>query len=562
MDSLVYEIDKGLAREFIKAHELEKGMAHYDLYTNFLKTQIESGERKEFFEEKLFDCIKEYNDVLFTEARNAFNSEKWLKTTQICRKLIENDFKEASVYKFLSFCYKNLNQNDIRLEFIKKYVELMPDDKENNKLLGEAYFEFDAKKYANKALKLFEKHLELNDKDDFVWNLLGHIYATHIYTDTKQIEKQLECFKKAHELAPQSSVPLKNMAQTFVRARMEKEATEIYQRLFSEFRDHLSNDDIFGYAAFLLRFGHYKEGFKQYECRINTDKKLPEDKGVFYPKIDKPRWDGRKNIKDSTLLVHFEQGLGDNIMFIRFVKNIKKYVKNVIAVVPDLVYPLFWESKLPFDIYPARHPLEKLDFDYHIPLLSLPLALGLTPDTITDRDGYLTVEPDRVVAYKKAFINDDGKFKIGINFEGGETGKAQARDIDWVHLREFAQIENVQLYCLNKNINEKYLKELIPEHDIVALGGTFQNFADTAAAMLNMDYIVSTDSGILNLAGALGLDTLGLFNFDYEYRWYKAETGSIGWYSKVKTIVNDFQNVWEPTIDKAVEHIKCVMSQR
>ena len=332
--------------------------------------------------------------------------------------------------------------------------------------------------------------------------------------------------------------------------------------MFSEFREHLTNDDLFGYAAFLIRFGHYKEGFEHYECRINTDKKRPEESGVFYPKLNKPRWDGKSNIKESTLLVHFEQGIGDNIMFIRFVKNIQKHVKQVIAVVPDQVYQLFWESKLPFDIYPARHPVEKLDFDYHIPLLSLPLALGLTPETITDRDGYLTVEPERIKHYKKAFINDDGKFKIGINFEGGETGKSQARDIEWIHLREFAKIENVQIYCLNKNIPEKYLKEILPDCNIIALGKTFNSFADTAAAVLNMDYIVSTDSGILNLAGALGIETLGLFNFDYEYRWYKAESGSIPWYSKVTSIVNDCQNVWTPTIEKAVEHIKKVMAER
>ena len=563
MDLLVYEIEKGLARECFKKGQVIPGIEHYEKYIDFIKSQLSIDESNEDLNQRLTAVIKEYNKSLYEEAQKSFNSGKWVKTTELCQKLIKNGTDHHDIYKYLSFCYKNLKQKDIRLDFIKKYVELVPQDEENNKHLGEAYYECDAEKYAMTAIEYLEKHLEKYDKDTNIWNLVGHIYATSVYKNPKQIEKQLNCFLKAYEIDPENMFTLKNIAQTYTRARMAKEATEAYEKLFAKHRDKFTNDDWFSLAAFKLRFGDYKKGWEYYEERFNPHKKGPEDSGVWYPKITQPRWDGIKDIKESTLLVHAEQGLGDNIMFVRFCKNVQKYAKKVIYVTPDLVYPLFWESNLPFDIYPMKHNLKELEFDYHIPIMSLPHVLGIGPENITDRDGYLTINPERKAAYRKAFIEDNDKFKLGINFEGGESGKSQARDIDWVRLKDFAEIENIEIYCLNKNITQEYIKEILPEcNNIIALGHSLNNFADTGAAVDNMDYIVSTDSSILNLMGALGKDSVGLFNFDYEYRWYNVESGTVHWYSKIKPIVNETQNDWEKTIALAVEEVKKVIAKK
>lgn len=562
MDILVCEIDRGLAREHMKAHDMALATEHYDRYISNIKKFIEKEPDNEDYVNRLEACIKEYNESLFKEARDAFNTQNWIRTMAICRKLLENEFGDPSVYKFLSFCYKSLKQQDIRIEFIKKYADLRPDDREINKLLGEAYMDFEPAQNAKKALELFEKHLEMAPNDDYIWNLLGHIYATHIRKDTRQIDKQLECFNKAHELNPSNPIPLKNIAMTYTRARMEGKAREIYKLLLDKYKKHLNNDDLFCYAAMNLRFGDYKTGWEYYEHRFNYEKKSNEDRGVFYPKFEQPCWDGKKNIKDSTLLVYMEQGLGDNIMFMRFAKTLVKYAKNVIAVVPDQIYPLFWESNLPFDVYPSKHPTDKLEFDYHIAVMSIPYALKFTPTNIPDREGYLAPNPDRVKAYKKTFLEDNNKFKIGINFEGGASGKEVGRDIAWEKIRIFAEIPDVQVYCFNKEISQSQMDKMAPGANVICLGHSFHSFADTAAGLMNMDYVVSTDNCIMNLSASLGLETLGLLNFDYEYRWYNAESGSVPWYATLKTIVNEVQNEWDPTIQKAVEEIKRIMAER
>ena len=159
-------------------------------------------------------------------------------------------------------------------------------------------------------------------------------------------------------------------------------------------------------------------------------------------------------------------------------------------------------------------------------------------------------------------IDKDNTFKIGINFEGGESGKEQMRDIDWKEIKRFADIENVQVYCLNKHKNKEFFEQIDPNINVICLGETFNNFADTAAAALNMDLVISTDSGILNLAGALGIRTLMPLNFDYEYRWFNTESGRTVWYDNVKTFVNECQDEWEPTLEKLVEEVKRCVAEK
>lgn len=557
MEPLIQDMEKGIARAYLKKHNITLGIKYFDKYLEILKKEISENENDEELNEEYKNSLKEYNDILFAEARESFNTQKWLRTITICKKLFENDFTDFSMYKFISLCYKNLEQHDIRLKFMKKYAELVPNDIEKNKLLAEAYFEADNTKYAHTAIDLFTKHLEIFPKDSYIWNMLGHIYATCIYKDTKQIDKQLECFNKALECKPNEIIVMKNIAQTYVRAKMNNEAEAMYQKIFKLHKDRFSNDDYFNYAAFRIRCGDFINGFKYYEHRL-----AKENKPTFYPNIKQPRWDGVTNIRNSTLLVHLEQGFGDVVLFIRFVKQVQKYAKKVIAVVQDPLYELFKESNLGFDIYPVSAQIDKLEFDYHIPLISLPMVLQIKPDTVTDRQGYLNVSSQRVIDYGRAFISEKDKFKIGINLEGAESGKGQGRDVDWAFLNKFAEIENVQLYCFNAEKSPNFFEELNPNLHIVCLGNTFKNFADTAAAMKNMDLMVSTDNVILNLAGALGIKTIALLNFDYEYRWYNAESGRVVWYENVTSIVNDTQNNWEPSVLKAVSLIRDFMAAK
>ena len=93
-------------------------------------------------------------------------------------------------------------------------------------------------------------------------------------------------------------------------------------------------------------------------------------------------------------------------------------------------------------------------------------------------------------------------------------------------------------------------EEINPDFEITNLGKTFNNFTETASAIKNMDLIISTDNVILNLSGALGVKTVGLFNKDTNYRWFKTDGENVGWYSSVIPLQVQKQDDWKPLINQ------------
>lgn len=556
-DLLLHLMDQSLGRLYLEKGELELGIKHYDKYIEHLKTSVNSVVMNDNLQVLLKKATEEYHEILFKITRESFNAQNWLTTILCAQKLLNEGFKDNSLYKFLSFCYKELKQQDIRLAFIKQYEVVAQNDPEINKLIAEAYFDYNNKENAKIAISYLEKHLELHPDDPYTYNLIGHIYAAGIHKGTGYIDDQLKYFLKAKEIDPDNFVVLNNLIQTYVRSRQHEKAAEIYKELLAKHESRFDHHDYFNYAAFLIRKGDFIEGFKQYEHR-RDDK---NDEGTYFIKTDKEEWDGIKNIQNSTLLVHLEQGFGDNLLFVRLVNDVKKYAKKVIFQVQNELYDLMMESNLDFEIYPVKMDLKEIEFDYYIPLISLPRVLQITPETVTNRGGYLSASPKRIEDYAKAFIPDTNKFKLGINFQGADYGKEQDRDINWKFLEKFSNIENIQLYCINKNIGQDFFKNLNPNINIVCLGNSFKTFADTAAAIQNMDMMISTDNAILNLTGALGKKSIALLNFDYEYRWYNAESGRVVWYDNMISIVNERQNDWEPTVDKAIQEVLKYMQE-
>ena len=107
-----------------------------------------------------------------------------------------------------------------------------------------------------------------------------------------------------------------------------------------------------------------------------------------------------------------------------------------------------------------------------------------------------------------------------------------------------------------------FFKEIDSDLDIVCLGKYFNTFADTAAAIKNMDLMISTDNVILNLSGALGVKTFGLFNKNREYRWYGLEDGKMIWYDSVIPYMPTKLNNWDPVLEKIAQNITDLCSNQ
>ncbi len=252
----------------------------------------------------------------------------------------------------------------------------------------------------------------------------------------------------------------------------------------------------------------------------------------------RPAWTGKEDLAGKTLFIEAEQGLGDTIQFCRYAPLAADLGARVILTVqPSLVRLLqTLDPRLEILAVPAL-PLE---FDYHIALLSLPLAFETRLANIPAIIPYLRAEPDRV-ARMRARIGREG-FKIGLCWQGSYI--AGARSFPLRCLEGVACLPGVRLISLQKGDGVEQLDTLPDGMTVETLGADFpEDFVDTAAAMEAMDMIISCDTSVVHLAGALGRPVWLAMRHAPDWRWLTDRADS-PWYPGLQIFRQPAQNDW------------------
>lgn len=548
VDYLIQEMDKGIGEYYFREKKVNLGIKYFEKYIEEIRELIEKNPDDAILKTELENTRDKYRYHLFENAQIAYNEKQWIKSLTCCQKILGFDNFDHSVFKYTSLIYKTLGQQDIRLKFAQKYYEIEKNDPDIYRFMGEAYFESADDTNMQTAIDFYQKNLEKYPDDSHSYNMIGHIYASSPLL--QNTEKQLEYFTKAYELAPEEKIIIKNLILTYSRMKEPGKAFELYEKLK---KIGMTNDDYFDYAALCIKHGDFKNGFKYYSHRFEK-----ETSPTFYPVIEKKRWNGQ-SIQNKTLLVHVEQGFGDFIMFSRFIPIMKKYAKRVISVCQNELLELMQSSFPDIPFYGVNSTnLDDLDFDYHVPIIEILRIIKLEPDTIPSKGGYLSVGGNVINDYRNRYLSDEqyaGKLKVGISFEGDKNAKGQGRDVDIEYFVPLTKLDNIQVFAFNKERSDAFYRELGDDVNIINLAHSFYNFKDTAAALMNMDLVISSDNVILNLAGALGVKTFGLFNEQYEYRWFDLPNSS-GWYNSVKPFVAKKQNDWAEVIERVCQEIR------
>lgn len=264
-------------------------------------------------------------------------------------------------------------------------------------------------------------------------------------------------------------------------------------------------------ALTLLSVGSLEEGFKLYEYRWKT--------AYFQSQLrhfTQPLWLGGENLTGKTILLHSEQGLGDSIQFCRYVKFFETMECHVLLETERPLMSLM-RSLLPKEcIFEKGSRLPT--FDYHCPLMSLPYAFGTKRDTIPNLCPYLSARKDKI-SYWKQRLGKKEKLRIGISWQGNKDhAKDHKRSIllsdiinefddefEWVSLQYALSNDDTALLNTNKSVRH--------------YGSEIGSFAMTAALCANLDVVVSVDTSVGHLAGALGKKTLLLLSDMPDARW-------------------------------------------
>ena len=377
------------------------------------------------------------------------------------------------------------------------------------------------------AIEYYEKFLDIDNSKVSVLTVTADLYSK--YNGSESLKRQIELYEQAYKVQPQNRLVLHGLAFGYEKLGLKDKAKKYYEELLA---NNPTDNDYYNYGGFLISCGDFENGHNYFRHRFNIN-----DINLKYPADEIKKWDLESDISDKTLLVHYEQGFGDTIMYSRFVPELTKYAKKVIFKIQNELFDLVSHSEIFRNIEVINCENEPV-YDVNMALIDTPYVTKTKSSNIPYTSKYLEINPEIITDYKNKFLNNRKEFKIGLSLSKNKNANYSGRDIAPVKIYDLLKdIPNIKLYDLQKEENIS--------NDITPLGQTFMNFTDSACAVCNMDLIVTTDNVILNLAGALGKDTIALFNKETNYRWFKTQGNNVGWYEKVTPLQNSKQNDWD-----------------
>lgn len=533
-EQLLSAIDLGIAEGFCRNGNIEDGMALYSKIAKVSNIEI---------------ITPEFIDKIRNLAEELFLCKKFTNALIQYKRLLGLCKLSAKEYLNTAICLIELGQNDAAFDFLKKYEEFEKDKVSAYGTLGEI-FGLRLKIYPE-AISYLEKYIGLNQQNALAYNTLGHFYSAYYNYDF--LNKQLDCFLNANRLQPNNQMYIRNVIFVYEKIGDAQNTQKYYQKLLKLNPTHL---DYYYYGCFLLQQGNFIEGYKHFEHRFYATESAFE-----YPKWldEKQRLQSCENLSDKTVLIFHDSGYGDTIMYVRFIEQLKQHLGKIIFFVPEKLLGLFKASGIDVEMHPMTDDLTELEHDFNAALMDLPKLLATAVDLIPKTEGYLKVQQEKIEAYKREHLKDSGKMKIGISYCSNPVFKNQTnRDIPLDTFYPLARLENVEVYSLQVDDKDEQIKKLPTDVEITDLAPTLKDFEDTAAAMMNMDLIITTDNVILNLAGALGVKTIGLYNRFHDYRWFKLTGEDVGWYKSVKPYKCEKLNDWHELVEKVINDLNPV----
>ena len=303
----------------------------------------------------------------------------------------------------------------------------------------------------------------------------------------------------------------------------------------------------FNRAVTLLLMGDYDRGWPAYEVRWNYEHLAGTE-----PKFSQGRWRG-EDLKDKTILVVGEQGHGDNIQFVRFLWNLHVAGAKIKLQVTEGLVPLLATSNIIEKI--GRYTDDLGDFDYWIPIMSIPGVLGITLQNLPKVQQYLNPAADLVQAWQKR-LGPKRRMRVGFGWSGRRDAwlnqhKGVPFEIMLDMIKRHPQHEwiNLQVDCTAEE------EQQLVEAGVTAYPNSIGSFADSAALMSHMDVIIGVDTAVSHLSGALGRPTWVMLNkFAQDWRWLLNRDDS-PWYSTVRLFRQENYNDWSGAVKKIEQYL-------
>lgn len=473
----------------------------------------------------------------FKEAFTKHQSGELTSARDMYLEILQDEPENAEVWDLLGVLYYQINDYMEAELCIKKAISLTP------RLY---YIENLARLYLEKgefkaSIALYEDLVKAKPSYENYFNLAMSYKGNHDW------DKAKGAYYKSIEINPEGYESYFNLAYIALNENKPEQAIECYKKALEIKPDDWESVYFLGLAY--MQTKNYEKGLEYFEARLCKQSAIVSQQKI-YPNLmkEKPIWQG-EDLKDKVLFTYYEAGFGDMLMLYRFMPKLTAMCKKVIIKPQKELAPLFRENSYGAEIIEIFDFEKEIYFDYHIPFLSIPYVLGCKCDEmfVHHDDGYLKPNPAKVKYYKENFCNND-KFKIGIKWQGN-TFYDKERVLNVEDFAALFDLPNTQFYSFQTFDGSEEVEKI--KDKVIDLGSTFNNFSDTAGAIENMDLIISNDTSLVHLAGAMKKSCMVLLPYIYNWRWHTDLT-KCDWYDSVKIYRQKDHGDWQ-SVFEAVE---------
>ena len=465
-----------------------------------------------------------------------YDEQRYFEAEQLFEQVFEKTKDFTVLSKYISLLIKN---DDFHKAFAvaEKLYKLYPLQQES--ILNYVYTSTIIGK-PDVAYPLAEQMVRNYPKNGNGWIKLGLIYELYFHDDKKAelyYKKGLKCGAKESAYY--------NLAINASRQGDYKKSLNYIKKLNA--KDE-SNDFIKAINYYKLR--QFMKGYKYSIPYLMNGQKSPAIRL-------KRHWDGKTH-KDETLLILCDQGFGDVFMYARYLPFVQNKFKQIKVVARQDYLELFKRSfkhckKIKFYLYNKEtFP----HYDKSTILSSLPYFLKMDIKDIPNPEGYLIPSADKIKQFAEKMTSK--KLKVGVCWEAGNASFRGMihRTININMLDDLLKTDNVQCYSFQVKMSMDNYRDYT---DLILLGGDFKDFDDTAGALKNLDVLVTVDTSVAHLAGAMGVKTFLLIPYCSDWRWFD-NNKTTEWYNSVTLFQQTSTKTWDDVIQNLCQEIQNIIN--
>jgi len=392
----------------------------------------------------------------------------------------------------------------------------------------------------DEALAAFDKTLSFNPNSEYAWLGRGNAFA-----DLARYDESLRAYDTTLSLKPDLENAWLGRGNVYFAMNRDDDALASYEKaigLRPENAEALLNKSLVK-----LSLGDFEEGWALYEWRwksrffTSSVRNFPQKHLLE-----------EADVSGKTVLVHSEQGFGDTIHFYRYVPELAKLGCNIILEAPPPLAALMKAQNRNYEITSTGEPLPR--FDLHCPLLSLPHFFKTTLATIPAQVPYLIPDPVKLEHWQTK-LGAKSKPRIGLVWSGNPKYSTDVRrSVPLELLLPFIGAE-ADWYSLQKEVRDEDRRSLGPNTPIVDFSQALNDFSDTAALIAQLDLVISVDTAVAHLAGAIGKPVWILLPFHPDFRWLRDREDS-PWYPTARLFRQTHDGDWRGVVDRVFAQLK------